>query len=64
MEPALIAVLVLAIVVIVVLVRTLRIIPQARAAVVERLGRYQRTLEPGTRVEVVKIEGATALVYE
>ena len=28
-------------------VRTIRIIPQARAGVVERLGRYHRTLEPG-----------------
>ncbi len=30
--------------------RTVRIIPQARAGVVERLGRYQRTLEPGLAV--------------
>ena len=27
--------------------RTIRVIPQARAGVVERLGRYSRTLEPG-----------------
>jgi regulator of protease activity HflC (stomatin/prohibitin superfamily) len=27
--------------------KTIKIIPQARAGVVERLGRYQRTLEPG-----------------
>jgi regulator of protease activity HflC (stomatin/prohibitin superfamily) len=30
--------------------RTVRVIPQARAGVVERLGRYQRTLEPGLAV--------------
>jgi regulator of protease activity HflC (stomatin/prohibitin superfamily) len=30
--------------------RTVRVVPQARAAVVERLGRYQRTLEPGLAV--------------
>src|ERR1700752_3052518 len=30
--------------------RTVRIIPQARAAVVERLGRYPRTLDPGLAV--------------
>ena len=30
-----------------VLVRAVRIIPQARAGVVERLGKYQRTLSPG-----------------
>ena len=31
---------------IVVLVKSVRIIPQARAGVVERLGRYSRTLTP------------------
>jgi regulator of protease activity HflC (stomatin/prohibitin superfamily) len=30
--------------------RTVRVVPQARAGVVERLGRYQRTLEPGLAV--------------
>ena len=30
--------------------RTVRIVPQARAGVVERLGRYQRTLSPGLTV--------------
>ena len=30
--------------------RTIRIIPQARAGVVERLGRYHRTLDPGLAV--------------
>jgi regulator of protease activity HflC (stomatin/prohibitin superfamily) len=33
--------------VLVALVRTVRIIPQARAGIVERLGRYSRTLTPG-----------------
>jgi regulator of protease activity HflC (stomatin/prohibitin superfamily) len=33
--------------VLVVLVQAVRIVPQARAGVVERLGRYSRTLEPG-----------------
>src|SRR5712691_1234688 len=50
--PALIAVLVLAALAVVVLGRSIRIIPQAKAAVVERLGRYQRTLEPGVHVLV------------
>jgi regulator of protease activity HflC (stomatin/prohibitin superfamily) len=31
-------------------VRTVRVVPQARAGVVERLGRYQRTLDPGLAV--------------
>lgn len=30
--------------------RTVRVVPQARAGVVERLGRYQRTLHPGLAV--------------
>src|SRR4051812_11669013 len=42
-----IVLLVLIVFVIIVLVRSVRIIPQARAGVVERLGKYQRTLNPG-----------------
>lgn len=42
-----IVLLVLVVFVIIVLVRSVRIIPQARAGVVERLGKYQRTLNPG-----------------
>ena len=38
--------------VLVTLARTVRIVPQARAGVVERLGRYQRTLNPGLAVLV------------
>ena len=38
---------VILLVVLVGLVRTVRIIPQARAGIVERLGRYSRTLPPG-----------------
>ena len=44
---ALIVVAVLVIVALAIAARTIRIIPQARAAVLERLGRYHRTLEPG-----------------
>ncbi|MCW2725847.1 MAG: domain, Band 7 family protein [Frankiales bacterium] len=44
---ALIVAVALAVVVLAVLSRTVRIVPQATARVVERLGRYQRTLEPG-----------------
>src|SRR3954454_4351440 len=38
--------------VLVVLARTIRIVPQARAGVVERLGRYSRTLTPGVSIVV------------
>jgi len=44
---ALIAVAVVALLVALVVVRSVRIVPQARARNVERLGRYQKTLEPG-----------------
>ena len=44
---ALIVLAVLVLFVLVVLARTVRVIPQARAGVVERLGRYSRTLTPG-----------------
>ena len=43
----LVVVIALALFVATVLVRSVRIIPQARAGVVERLGKYQRTLNPG-----------------
>jgi regulator of protease activity HflC (stomatin/prohibitin superfamily) len=49
------ALIVLAVVVLFVLVtlaRTIRIVPQARAGVVERLGRYSRTLNPGLAIVV------------
>ena len=44
---ALIVLAVLVAFVLVLLARTVRVIPQARAGVVERLGRYSRTLTPG-----------------
>ncbi|RZU61395.1 SPFH domain-containing protein [Zhihengliuella halotolerans] len=44
---AAIVLIVLAVFVIVVLLRSIRIVPQARAGIVERLGKYQRTLGPG-----------------
>jgi regulator of protease activity HflC (stomatin/prohibitin superfamily) len=49
---ALIVLLVVAAVVLVTLARTVRIVPQARAGVVERLGRYSRTLNAGLAIVV------------
>src|SRR2546430_10164626 len=49
---ALIVIAVVAVFVLVVLARTIRIIPQARAGVIERLGRYHRTLNPGLAIVV------------
>jgi regulator of protease activity HflC (stomatin/prohibitin superfamily) len=52
MSPALIALIVVAIFVIVVAGRTIRIVPQARAGIVERFGRYNKTLKPGLNIVV------------
>src|SRR3989441_4572283 len=52
MPAGLIVLLVLAGLVLLTLGRTIRIIPQARAGVVERLGRYSRTLTPGLGIVV------------
>jgi regulator of protease activity HflC (stomatin/prohibitin superfamily) len=48
----LIVLIVVAVFFIFVAARTIRIIPQARAGIVERLGRYQRTLTPGLTILV------------
>jgi regulator of protease activity HflC (stomatin/prohibitin superfamily) len=48
----LIVLLVVAVFVLFVLGRTVRIVPQARAGVIERLGRYSRTLNPGLAIVV------------
>jgi regulator of protease activity HflC (stomatin/prohibitin superfamily) len=47
---------VVAVIVLAILARTVRIVPQARAAVVERLGRYSRTLSPGLALVVPFID--------
>src|SRR5438046_4399250 len=49
---ALIVILVVAVLWLVTLERTIRIVPQARAGVIERLGRYNRTLTPGLAIVV------------
>jgi regulator of protease activity HflC (stomatin/prohibitin superfamily) len=53
----------IAVVLVVVLVlRTVRIVPQARASNVERLGRYLRTLEPGLNVVIPFIDRPRQLI--
>jgi regulator of protease activity HflC (stomatin/prohibitin superfamily) len=42
--------------------RTVRIIPQARAGVLERLGRYQRTLAPGLALVVPFVDRVRPLI--
>src|SRR6266568_2195332 len=58
----LIIVLIVAIIVIAVFARTVRIVPQARARVVERLGRYSRTLTPGLALVVPFIDRVRPLL--
>jgi len=59
---ALIVVAVVAIVVLIVLAKTIRIVPQAQSAVVERLGRYSRTLTPGLTLVVPFIDRIRATI--
>ena len=58
----LIVLVVIAIFVLIVAMRTVRIIPQARAGVVERLGRYSRTLTPGLTIVVPFIDRVKPLI--
>jgi regulator of protease activity HflC (stomatin/prohibitin superfamily) len=59
---ALIVLGVVAIFVLFVLGRTIRIIPQARAGVVERLGRYSRTLDAGLTIVIPFIDRLRPLI--
>src|ERR1700752_2285943 len=59
---ALIVVAVVVVFAVIVAARTIRVIPQARAGVVERLGRYSRTLEPGLAIVTPFIERVPPLV--
>jgi regulator of protease activity HflC (stomatin/prohibitin superfamily) len=58
---AIVAIAVLVVVVIAIF-RTVRIVPQARAGVVERLGRYQRTLSPGLALLVPFVDRLRPLI--
>jgi regulator of protease activity HflC (stomatin/prohibitin superfamily) len=58
----LVVLLLVALFVLIVLARTIRIIPQARAGVVERLGRYSRTLNPGLTIVVPFIDRVRDMV--
>ena len=62
MSAAAIALIALAVFVLIVLSRTIRIVPQARAGIVERLGRYQRTLDAGLAIIVPFIDRLRPLI--
>jgi len=59
---ALIVILVVAFFVLILLARTIRIVPQANAGIVERLGRYRRTLTPGLAIVVPFIDRLRPLI--
>ncbi len=52
MPAGAVALIIIAFVVLVILGKMVRIVPQARAGVVERLGRYDRTMDAGLRILV------------
>jgi regulator of protease activity HflC (stomatin/prohibitin superfamily) len=58
----LIVLIVVAAVVLITLSRGIRIVPQARAGIVERLGRYQRTLDPGLALIVPYVDRVKPLI--
>jgi regulator of protease activity HflC (stomatin/prohibitin superfamily) len=59
---ALIVLGVIALLVLITLSRAIRIVPQARAGVVERLGRYQRTLGAGLAIVVPYVDRVRPLI--
>ena len=59
---ALIVIVVVVLFVLAVLARTIKVIPQTRAGVVERLGRYSRTLSPGLAIIVPFVDKMRQLI--
>jgi regulator of protease activity HflC (stomatin/prohibitin superfamily) len=59
---ALIAVIVVVVVLLVLFLRTIRIVPQAKAGIVERLGRYSRTLEAGLHILIPFVDRLRPLI--
>src|SRR5687767_3658790 len=62
MEAGLIALIVLAVFLFIVAAAGVRIVPQARAGIVERLGRYTRTLDPGLTLIVPFVDRVKPLI--
>src|SRR5947207_4522564 len=58
----LIVVLVVAAFVLITLARTIRIVPQARAGVIERLGRYSRTLNAGLAIVIPFVDRVREMI--
>ena len=54
--------LLIAILVLIVLSRTIKIVRQAHSGIVERLGRYQRTLNPGLSIIIPFVDRMRPLI--
>src|SRR3954452_18376656 len=62
MSGVYIAPLVVAVLVIFILFKTVRVVPQARAGVVERLRRYSRTLKPGLNIFIPFVDRVREMI--
>lgn len=62
MSAGLIVLIVIAVLAILVLVKSVKIVPQARAGIVERLGRYHRTLGAGLAVIIPFVDRVKPLI--
>ncbi|OIV38909.1 hypothetical protein BIV57_03315 [Mangrovactinospora gilvigrisea] len=62
MNPVLIILIILVVLIFVALIKTVQVIPQASAAIVERFGRYTRTLGAGLNIVVPFIDNIRARV--
>ncbi len=62
MDAALLAGLVVAFLAVITVLKAVRIVPQARAGNVERLGRYYRTLEPGLNFVIPFVDRVRPLI--
>lgn len=62
MDAGVIAAIIIIAVVLLILARSVRIVPQARAAVIERLGRYTRTATPGLTLLVPFVDRMRPLI--
>jgi regulator of protease activity HflC (stomatin/prohibitin superfamily) len=62
MQAGLILLVIIAVFALLLAAKTVRIIPQARAGVVERFGRYQRTLAPGLAIVMPFVDRVGAMI--
>jgi regulator of protease activity HflC (stomatin/prohibitin superfamily) len=62
MGPVVLAIIVIVIIVLALGVRTVRIVPQARVGIIQRLGNYQRTAESGVAIVIPFIDRMLPLI--